>query len=466
MKTIIALSLSALLLASCAMQSGENSGSLTLKAPRAALTNASGTAYTMRYSLRKAGEIILLDNRKYAEVTGSDTITVDNLLPGDGYTLSLSIGDKSGNNLAVKYYGTTAAFTIASGTTTDVSLTLATAPAYTFLTSSGALASVANVNGTKWVLDGTALKSFTTDPGTAATATAISLDTAAYGTVNSLSTGKYFSGTATGDELWINTSKGMYRGTAGDHSLNNGIAIGTLFSKAAYVSGKIIAMYSGGAALVGMKVASSQTDLAGAWQTINDSSDLKEYTADITKDVISGIGVNNDISVYYVSTAVGTVIGNSTITSMDDLLAIKNDQNNPRWLKAGSDNIPINVVASAGTGVFAGTNSGVYSSTVDSATGIPPLVSGSRNLALISGTAGLKIVAIDSVKRSDGAVLTAAVTDKNDVLLFKDAALVQTLDAAIGVPESAAPLFYIESSAVHLTLAGTNGAIDYQPAIN
>lgn len=288
-----------------------------------------------------------------------------------------------------------------------------------------------------------------------------------YGTVNSLSTGKYFSGlTTTGDELWINASKGMYRGTSGDHSLNSGTAISTLFSRAAYVNGKIIAMYSGGTALVGMKVASSQTDLSGVWQTINDSSDLKEYTADITKDVISGIGVNNDISVYYVSTAVGTVIGNSTITSMDDLLAIKNDPDNPRWLKAGSDNIPINVVSSAGTRVFAGTNSGVYSSTVDSATGIPPLASGSRNLALISGTAGLKIVAIDSVKRSDGVVLTAAITDKNSMLLFKDATLVQAFDAAIGIPESASPLFYIESSTIHLTLAGTNGAIDYLPAIN
>ena len=458
MKKFLAISIAALLLASCAVQTGGNSGSLTLTAPRAVIADANGKAYTMRYSLRMDGEPVLFDSHKYLETTGSDTITIDNLVPGDGYTLSLSIGETSGKNLTVKYYGTTAAFSVASGTTTSVNLSLKDAPSYNFLTTSGGLSSVANVNGTKYVLDGTSLKSFSTDP-TSLTTVLDSLS--AYGTVNSLSAGKYFNSDYNAiDELWINTSRGIYRGTTGDNSLNSGANINVRFSKAAYVNNKIVAMYSGGTSLVGMKVAAMQSDLTGPWQTIKDSSDLQEYTADITKDVISGIGINNDNagSFYYVSTAVGTVIGNATITSMDNLLAIKNDPNNPRWLKAGSEERPIKVVSSAGALVFAGTDSGVYSRTVDTATGIPVEVSGSRALSQITGTAGYKIVAIDSFKRTDGTVLTAAVTDRNDVLLFKNANLVLTLDAAIGIPESAKPLFWT-GDAVQLALAGTNGAI-------
>lgn len=465
MKRLIAFIATVLLLVSCANQAPEaKSGSLTLTAPRAALLAADGTPLVMRYSLMQNGNTINLDGKSSVEITGSNTIKIDDLLPGDGYTLSLSIGLKSGPNLEVKYYGTSDKFSISGGTDTSVSLKLSNAPGFVYVTSSGQSASAASFGGVTYILDGQTLKSYTGNPANVQTVRSPAVSGV---TVNSLSAGKYLGvdGIIV-DELWLNTSNGIYRGeetspsmSAGFRDVTTGLPVNVLTSWAVGLEGKVFGLYSGGTTVIGMQFATvdEPQKLLTPWQTIADYPDAKDYITDITKDIIRSIGINKDHSFFYVASPVGTAVGSKDSTTVDDLLALKDDSGSKNWVKIPGGEKSIQFVSTAGLLLFAGTDSGLYSDTVTEA-GL------STNLTLVPGTAGKKITALNSIM-VNGTVVTAAVTKENTVFILKNGGINETLDAATGVPEAAKPEFYIDGGVLHMVLAGKNGAVDYTPAL-
>ena len=120
------------------------------------------------------------------------------------------------------------------------------------------------------------------------------------------------------------------------------------------------------------------------------------------------------------------------------------------------------MVSSAGERVFVGTDTGLYTSLVqivssDSKKLGEPL---STLSTPVTGTANISFTALASYKKGT-VVYTAAVTEGNDVIILKDDADVNTLDAASGVPENAKALFHEQGADLYLMLTGNTGAVDY-----
>ncbi|HQL32740.1 MAG TPA: hypothetical protein PK969_05755 [Treponemataceae bacterium] len=89
-----ALAVSLLLFFSCSLTETAGSGSLQLPDARSITTTDSGTPYVMRYSLARNGNTVKMNGSEIIEAYASEKITVENLVPGSGYVLSLSVGEQ------------------------------------------------------------------------------------------------------------------------------------------------------------------------------------------------------------------------------------------------------------------------------------------------------------------------------------------------------------------------------------
>ncbi len=456
MKKLLIVLLAAFFAVSCSMQVSDKTGSLTLSGARGVVTDLAGADADVRYSLTRNGKTIPLNGQSVLEVGAFDTVTIEGLIPGDGYELAVSVGNQAGNNFDVDYYGYSATFAISEGTNSAVNVALQNAPDFTWLTSSGGNSSAAVVGSIVNVLDGDGLRTFTTVsafPDLATSPVPTGLD------VNSLSVGKSGVGS---DELWLNTTTGLYQNDAST-KLDTGHSGNVLFSRAVSVSdGETsggIGVYSGGGSNIGFRFSDSY-EFGTTWQTITDYPDITEYLPEITQDIIRSVAINEANKFFYVATPLGTVIGSAGSTSVSDLLAFDDDPLESTWLKIPGGESPITLVSTAGTRVFAASTTGLYSDTVNTTTAQPE-----TGLVLVEGTAGKKFIALESFNYLTG-VLSAAVTDDNSVLLINGVTLLNTLPAATGIPMNAKPVFYVDSSNfIHVILSGTNGSVDYETSI-
>lgn len=519
-----ALAVSLLLFFSCSLTETAGSGSLQLPDARSITTTDSDTPYVMRYSLVRNGNTVKMNGSEIIEAYASEKIRVENLVPGSGYVLSLSVGERQGKNLMVKYLGLSESFAITEGSTTAVSLKLRNAPKYAFLTEKGAVSSAVQVGRGEtarlYVLDGMTLRAYKGteggDPFDAESAELLDLSTTILSgiRVNSLSRGLFFASEedprTIGEELWLNTSAGLYRMTwpltqAGPATLDeakfepnmpNSLKPSVQLSDAVQIGTEILALYSAGMTDFGLLFANKQSDFTGdTWKSIatvkNDYPEIEDLISTITKDIILDLSVNRDGSeeitgsdIYYLVTPLGTVIGSMDLKSLLDeaKTAFENDPVGTLkdyWLKVGDGSIPIKRVAGAGNRVYAGTDKGLYTDEItitgktESGTDIPagaPL----NGLSLVDGTAGRGIVAVRAVKVPGEAggsdfVVAAAVTAKNAVLIVKDSAVVEEIPATAGMPADSKPFLFVHpgpgTKTVCVVLSGANGSVIYDTKI-
>ncbi|TAH46125.1 MAG: hypothetical protein EWM51_12210, partial [Treponema sp.] len=301
------------------------SGSLQLPDARSITTTDSGTPYVMRYSLARNGNTVKMNGSEIIEARASEKITVENLVPGSGYVLSLSVGEQQGKNLMVKYLGSSESFAITEGSTTAVSLKLRNAPEYAFLTKNGAVSSAVQVGRGEtarlYVLDGMMLRAYRRTEGggpfDAESAESLDLSTTTLSglRVNSLSRGLFFAseedpGTI-GEELWLNTSAGLYRmpwPSAQDGSATLATAKfepnmpfslkpSVQLSDAVQIGTEILALYSAGMTDFGLLFAKEQDNFTGGtWESIatakDDYPEIEDLISTITKDIILDLSVN------------------------------------------------------------------------------------------------------------------------------------------------------------------------------
>lgn len=517
-----ALAVSLLLFFSCSLTETAGSGSLQLPDARSITTTDSGTPYVMRYSLARNGNTVKMNGSEIIEARASEKIMVENLVPGSGYVLSLSVGERQGKNLMVKYLGSSESFAITEGSTTAVSLKLRNAPEYAFLTKNGAVSSAVQVvrgeTARLYVLDGMMLRAYRGteggDPFDAERAESLDLSTTNLSglRVNSLSRGLFFASVedpgTIGEELWLNTSAGLYRMTwplalEGPSTLATAKFVLNMpallkpsvqLSDAVQIGTEILALYSAGMTDFGLLFANKQTDFArdDTWKSIatakDDYPEIEDLISTITKDIILDLSVNRDGSeeitgsdIYYLATPLGTVIGSMDLDKEAKKTAFEDDPIGTLkdyWLKVGDGSIPIKRVAGAGNRVYAGTDKGLYTDVIntftgktESGTGIPagaPL----NGLALVDGTAGRGIVAVRAVKVPGEAggsdfVVAAAVTAKNAVLIVKDSAVVEEIPATAGMPAGSKPFLFVHpgTKTVCVVLSGANGSVIYDTKI-
>ncbi len=512
-----ALAVSLLLFFSCSLTETAGSGSLQLPDARSITTTDSGTPYVMRYSLARNGNTVKMNGSEIIEARASEKITVENLVPGSGYVLSLSVGEQQGKNLMVKYLGSSDSFAITEGSTTAVSLKLRNAPKYAFLTKNGAVSSAVLVGrgdtARLYVLDGMMLREYRVTENEILYS--VSLAEKLPGIrVNSLSRGLFFvteNPRTIGEELWLNTSAGLYRMTwplalEGPSTLATAEFVLNMpdspkpsvqLSDAVQIGTEILALYSAGMTDFGLLFANEQTDFArdDTWKSIatakDDYPEIEDLISTITKDIILDLSVNRDGSeeitgsdIYYLVTPLGTVIGSMDLKSLLDTEAKKAFEDDPigtlkdYWLKVGDGSIPIKRVAGAGKRVYAGTDKGLFTDVIntitgetESGTGIPagaPL----NGLSLVDGTAGRGIVAVRAVKVPGEAggsdfVVAAAVTAKNAVLIVKDSAVVEEIPATAGMPAGSKPFLFVhpDTKTVCVVLSGANGSVIYDTKI-
>ncbi|OQA64852.1 MAG: hypothetical protein BWY39_00024 [Spirochaetes bacterium ADurb.Bin269] len=418
----------------------------------------------------------------------------------------------------VKYLGSSDSFSINEGSTTAVSLKLRNAPEYAFLTENGAVSSAVLVgqekNARLYVLDGMALHSYTGFEEEQRESLDLNTVLPAGIRVNSLSKGLYFASEnprKIAEELWLNTSAGMYRmimSPAPDRpstlaeaqfALNMPASLkpSVQLSDAVQIDTVILAVYSAGLTDFGLIVANEQSDFTGGtWESMetvkDDYPEIEDLISTITKDIILDLSVNRDGSeeitgsdIYYLATPLGTVIGSMDLKSLvdteDKKKALEDDPVGTLkdyWLKVGDGSIPIKRVAGAGKRVYAGTDKGLFTDVIntitgetESGTGIPagaPL----NGLGLVDGTAGRGIVAVRAVKVPGEAggsdfVVAAAVTAKNAVLIVKDSAVVEEIPATAGMPAGSKPFLFVHpgTKTVCVVLSGANGSVIYDTKI-
>ena len=513
-----ALAVSLLLFFSCSLTETAGSGSLQLPDARSITTTDSGTPYVMRYSLARNGNTVKMNGSEIIEAYASEKITVENLVPGSGYVLSLSVGEQQGKNLMVKYLGSSDSFAINEGSTTAVSLKLRNAPEYAFLTENGAVSSAVQVvrgeTARLYVLDGMMLRAYSGGGTELLESLDLSTTNLSGLRVNSLSRGLFFAseedpGTI-GEELWLNTSAGLYRmpwPSAQDGSATLATAKfepnmpfslkpSVQLSDAVQIGTEILALYSAGMTDFGLLFAKEQDNFTGGtWESIatakDDYPEIEDLISTITKDIILDLSVNRDgpeeitgSDIYYLATPLGTVIGSMDLKSLvdteDKKKALEDDPVGTLkdyWLKVGDGSIPIKRVAGAGNRVYAGTDKGLYTDEIntitgdtESSTGIPagaPL----NGLGLVDGTAGRGIVAVRAVKVGETGgsdfVVAAAVTAKNAVLIVKDSAVVEEIPATAGMPAGSKPFLFVHpgTKTVCVVLSGANGSVIYDTKI-
>jgi len=479
MKNFTVIVLAIVLVTSCAFQSPVETGSITLTSPRGLKAVGADENTVLRYVLTRDGTVVPLNEQPALELVDSTTlrVTINGLLPGAGYRLALSVGTKPEQVLLIDYYGTSAEFSIAAGSNSEVAIDLSAAPDYRYLTQSGANSSATVVENTIYVLDGSRLLDY---PSMDTASVPSTLTPGLAVTINSLSTGKYF-GESGGiqSELWLNTSGGIYRDNGGvfEFNLNTGLTPNVLLSRAVkFENGEsedtIFGLYSGGGSVIGFASATTQADFSTVWYTLDNAvveyPDYADLISGISTDIIKSIAVNSDHDIYYMATALGAVIGSEELKTLTDSVDFKNDPMgsiNPYMLTAENGSVSIDVVSTAGDRVFAGTKAGLYTDTINtvSAEG-KKLGAPATGLTKVPGTEDLVFSYLESYNLDD-VVVTAAVTDDNDVLILKDGAVFKTLDAASGIPADAKAVFYEYEGTLHLILTGTNGSIDYDTEI-
>jgi len=475
MKNFTVIVLAIVLVTSCAFQSPVETGSITLASPRGLKAVSPDENTVLRYVLTRDGTVVPLNEQPALELVDSTTlrVTISGLLPGAGYKLALSVGTKPEQVLLIDYYGTSAEFSIAAGSNSEVAIGLSAAPDYRYLTQSGSNSSSAVVDGKIYVLNGASILDYQS-MDTSASATVL---TPGIGSViNSLSTGKYFSAAAgIQPELWLNTSGGIYRKTAEGFlfNLNTDITPDVLLSRAVeFGDDTIFGLYSGGGSIIGFASATTQEDFSTEWYTLDNAiaeyPDYADLISGISTDIIKSIAVNADHDIYYMATALGTVIGSKELDTLTDSDDFKDDPMtsiNPYMLTAEDGSVSIDVVSTAGNRVYAGTKAGLYTDTINTVSATDKkLGAPATGLTKVAGTAGLVFNYLESCDLGD-VVVTAAVTDDNNVLILKDGAVFTTLDAASGIPPDAKAVFYEYGGTLHLILTGTNGAIDYDTGI-
>ncbi len=475
MKNFTVIVLAIVLVTSCAFQPPVETGSITLASPRGLKAVSPDENTVLRYVLTRDGTVVPLNEQPALELVDSTTlrVTISGLLPGAGYKLALSVGTKPEQVLLIDYYGTSAEFSIAAGSNSEVAIDLAAAPDYSYLTTSGSNSSSTVVDGTIYVLDGDNLMKYA-DGYTAGTRTVTPLSLAV--TINSLSTGKYFDESGEiQNELWLNTSGGIYRGPDVGYAfnLNTGLTPNVLLSRAVqFGADTIFGLYSGGGSIIGFASAENQADFGTEWYTLDSAiaefPDYADMISGISTDIIKSIAANsdNEDDIYYMATALGTVIGSEELkTDTDDFKGDPMTSINPYMLTAENGSVSIHVVSTAGNRVFAGTEAGLYTDIINTVSAVgKKLGAPATGLTKVEGTEDLVFSYLESYNL-DGLVVTAAVTSDNDVLILKDGLVDKTLDAASGIPVDAKAVFYEYEGTLHLILTGTNGAIDYDTGI-
>ena len=305
-------------------------------------------------------------------------------------------------------------------------------------------------------------------------------------TINSLAPGKYFrqvgESSVITDELWLNTSKGIYHKENDVYVLDmdpgftpNVNISGAITIKDAADPSKdqIFGVYSGGMNTLGMVIASKQSDFTSKWYTLDkgmkEYPEIADFVSVVTTDLVGSISINASYDLYYVSTPLGTLIGSLQLKKIAD--NVDGFKKNPIgslknfWLKIGDGTKSVKLVSTAGNRVYATASKGLYASDIytDGANiGVPK-----SGLAIVSGTEASSFTSIKSFALANGEVVTAAVTSDNSVMIIKNSAVSETLDSATGIPQNATAAFYVDNvgaGKLHMVITGSNGVIDYQPS--
>ncbi len=484
--TSIAIIAVLLLTLSCSFSKQDESGSLVLPSPRAAMPEVNTI---IRYSLERNDSPVKMNGQDVITVDYTNSVEIENLNPGSGYKLLVSYGYKDGNNFKVTHLKTSDSFSIMAGTATEVRLTLEAAPKYEFLTTSGGLSSAVYINETLYLLDGTDLLTITSN-GTPETLTGIPEGV----TITSLSRGLTFNmdGTTVIEELWLNTNQGLFHpnSAGGGYKKNmpENLSPDIKFSKAVEIKVKddpesnpvsfIVAVYSGGGSSLGLIFAESQADFTteepsednNTWETLDsiDSEEADEILKNIKGDIILDFAINDSSdsleNIYYLVTPLGTIIGSADIADIgEDTDFVNLILGSDNSLKIGDGSQSIRRVSSAGNSVYVAPDKGVYVANISK-------IAGSRGkpteggFTLVSGTANRKIIQLSSIEYNNpdnsNDVYTAAVTDKNAVLIIKNDVLLTEIPATAGMPNKAEPYFYDDGN-LQLILSGTNGSVQY-----
>ncbi len=206
-KICFAILIAAAFFGACSLQTGgEGDGSVSMRFALAVVdggatpTSVRVWVYSNNVLVKKA------DGQDYHSgslASGTGTVTISDLPPGDAYRLVVAAGTASGDRFATAKYGMSSAFAVRSGVETGVSMTLSDI-ATAYATATGALKSVVISGNTIRAASGSTV--FSGDSLGAVETGSASWDTATRGTINSLSLG------SSAGALFplVNTTNGVY----------------------------------------------------------------------------------------------------------------------------------------------------------------------------------------------------------------------------------------------------------------
>jgi len=441
---------------------------------------ASGTSpYIRIYVLLNGSFVKLASNGASGEYAEQSLATSSNLnstsysvdLPAStGYKVYTVLGTKDSNGLwTPKYYGGSDTFAVSAGVLTNESISVS-APTFAVPFSPSSSATYAAVvGGTLWQIVGGSLTNGTK-----------TVPLSSYGTIYSLTAGRWFSG----PEPWVNTSTGIWAFT-GSSSLTKRSSVAATYSGAFVAdidssgTSSLVLYYYGSD--VGF-ASSSDTTLSTA-DSFTKSGSLSSFLksssgssfADLIKDpstflTAAAIVVNGTSSYGFVSTALGSFLYNtnvqnsmgtdvltwlkSQITSSPYAFAAYDSNGKSVQIKSFALNLDLSNTGAPPTTLYAGTDAGLYSTT--NITNAATLTSAPT---LTSISSGIKIQKLAAASLNGSSYYAYVDGDGNLTISGGAAPISYPFYAFTASPSSVQSLtFYVDSSNhLDLSVASSDG---------
>jgi len=458
---LAALAAVSLLFAACQVPFG-STGSLRIQLPSpkalGSISANAGKGDLVRVQLTRAGVIVKLNGRDYLQqALSGQTMTLDGLPSGTGYRLSVATGELEGDFFEAAYFNTTGDLEISAGTETPVDLNLTKTPVTTLSAGAGAHASLALDDGSLYYINGNQI---TRDDGSPSQFLGSYRSLLSGSVVRSFGAGRDDAGN---QELWINTSSGIYRKTSPTSVQGLTEQSPDVYQSIAFsdgVAGHILDVYQGKGLTAGVGLRDSgESPVFNSLEEVLGADDLPgnvRETLDKGNGLLTGFTVTESFAV--LSTALGTYRVPTTLLDDGDTNALFDEITGPNsgyQLKATDrkgQTLSIGPVAavlvdSSHSFVAGGTSQGLFYGSGDGDGAVD------ASWKLVASTYGLSVATVE-MATFDGSVYTAFQDSKSGILVvLKDGAEILRLPSFAGLPSGSDHLSWVVRTGDSLKLA-------------